>query len=102
MQPIISNQKDELKRICKSLKVKRLYVFGSAVSGNFRDDSDLDFLISFNDNLSPEEYSDNFFSLHYKLRELFNRKVDIITEPSLSNPYLIESINETKSLIYGS
>ncbi len=102
MQSIIINQQDELKRICKSLKVKRLYVFGSAVSGNFRDDSDLDFLISFIDNLPPEEYADNFFSLHYKLRELFNRKVDIITEHTLSNPYLIESINETKSLIYES
>ena len=75
-------------------------VFGSAVSGDFNEDSDIDMLISFSDNLSVEEYTENYFTLHYKLRELFNREIDIVTERSLSNPYFIKSINKTKSLIY--
>jgi len=30
-----------------------------------------------------------------------SREVDIIEEKTLSNPYLIESINKSKILIYG-
>ncbi|MDG5800774.1 nucleotidyltransferase domain-containing protein [Marinilabiliaceae bacterium ANBcel2] len=100
MNTILDNKKNDLIHLCQQLKIKRLYAFGSVVSGNFKDDSDIDFLISFSDNLSHEEYADNYFSLHYKLRELFNREIDIVTERTLSNPYFIESINETKSLIY--
>jgi len=100
MNKILDNKKDEIIRLCQQLKIKKLYAFGSVVSGNFRDDSDIDFLISFSDNLSHEEYADNYFALHYKLRELFNREIDIVTERTLSNPYFIESVNETKSLIY--
>ena len=102
MQQIIENRKEDLKALCLLLKIKRLYAFGSVVSDRFNNTSDIDFLISFEDNLSVEEYTNNYFSLHYKLRELFNREVDIVTEQTLSNPYFIESINETKELIYES
>ena len=75
-------------------------VFGSSVSGLFNKDSDIDFLISFADGLSIKQYTENYFTLQYKLRELFDREVDIVTEKSLSNPYFIDSINKTKALIY--
>jgi uncharacterized protein len=100
MQLILENRKEDLKRICKELKIKRLYAFGSVVSEKFNDKSDVDFLISFADNLTVEEYTNNYFLLHYKLRALFDREIDIVTERTLSNPYFIESINETKELIY--
>lgn len=82
------------------MKVQRLYAFGSVVSDHFREDSDIDFLIAFPNNLSIEEYTENYFALHYQLRALFHREIDIVTERTLSNPYFIESINETKELIY--
>ena len=100
MHNIIESKINDLKSICFLLKVKRLYAFGSVVSGNFNDDSDIDFLISFSETLSFEQYTDNYFNLQYRLRELFNREIDIVTESTLSNPYFIESIDETKKLIY--
>jgi predicted nucleotidyltransferase len=100
MDKELKSKQKEIQKICKDLQIKRLYAFGSSVKDQLKEGSDLDFLISFSDDLSFEEYSDNFFSLHYRLRELFNREIDIITERSLSNPYLIESINETKELFY--
>ena len=77
-----------------------MYLFGSAETAEFTNKSDIVFLISFKDNLSIEDYTNNYFALHYKLRELFNREIEIITERSLSNPYLIDSINKSKKLIY--
>lgn len=99
MQRILENRKEDLKNICQALKIKRLYAFGSVVSDKFTVNSDIDFLISFTDTLTIEEYTNNYFLLHYRLRELFNREIDIVTERTLSNPYFIESINETKELI---
>lgn len=101
MQAIIEQRKEELKNICEKLKIRRLYAFGSAVTvDRFKENSDIDFLISFDESLSPEAYSDNYFQLQYKLRELFNREIEIITERSLSNPYFMKSINRNKVLLY--
>ena len=100
MQKILENKLNDVKRICLSLGVKRLYSFGSVVSDKFKEDSDIDFLISFTENLTIEQYTNNYFALQYKLRDLFEREIDIVTERTLSNPYFIESIEETKELIY--
>ncbi|MDO6739434.1 nucleotidyltransferase family protein [Wenyingzhuangia sp. 2_MG-2023] len=100
IQKLLSNKINELRNICSLLKVKKLYAFGSVVSNQFKPESDIDFLITFDEDISVEQYTENYFSLHYKLKEIFNRKIDLVTEKSLKNPYFIESINESKELIY--
>jgi len=100
MKEIIKENKEELEKLCVELQIKRLYSFGSVETDKFSNESDIDFLISFKDNISIEDYTNNYFILHYKLRELFNREIDIITERTLSNPYFIESIIKSKQLIY--
>jgi len=99
MKRIIEEKIDTLKDLCKTYDVKTMHVFGSACTDNFNDKSDIDILISFKD-ISIEKYTDNYFDLHYKLEKLFDRNIDLLTENSLSNPYLIESIDETKQLLY--
>ena len=76
-----------------------MYVFGSVCTNRFNDRSDIDFLISF-DNLSIEQYTDNYFELYYQLQRLFGRKIDLLTDKSLSNPYFIESVEASKQQIY--
>ncbi|WP_243739443.1 nucleotidyltransferase family protein [Flavicella sediminum] len=83
IQKLLSSKINELRNICSSLKVKKLYAFGSVVSNQFKPESDIDFLITFDDNISVEQYTENYFSLHYKLKEIFNRKIDLVTEKSL-------------------
>lgn len=46
------------------------------------------------------EYSDNYFNLLFRLRDFLGREVDLISETSLKNPYLIRSVNRTKQIIY--
>jgi len=99
MQVIIKDKLEELKKMCQDYDVKTMHVFGSACTENFNEKSDIDILISFKD-ISIEKYTDNYFDLHYKLEELFGRKIDLLTENSLSNPYFIKSIEETKQLLY--
>ena len=99
MQNLIETYKNELKSLCEKYDVKIMYVFVSAVTSDFSESSDVDILISFKD-ISFEKYTDNYFELHDALVNLFQRKVDLITERSLSNPYFIESIEKTKQLLY--
>jgi predicted nucleotidyltransferase len=102
MQALIENKKEAIQQICRMYGVKKLYAFGSVVSDRFRTDSDVDFLISFIDSLSIDDYTNNYFTLHYKLQELLQRDIDLVTERTLSNPSFIESINSSKELIYES
>ena len=99
MKSIIKEKISALQELCKTYDVKTMYVFGSVCTDHFDDNSDIDILISFKE-ISIERYTDNFFNLHYKLEELFNRKIDLLTENSLSNPYFIASVEETKQLLY--
>jgi uncharacterized protein len=99
MNKIVSDKLEDLKRLCVTYNVKTMYVFGSVCTDNFNENSDIDILISF-DNLAPEQYADNYFELHYKLQDLFGRRIDLLTVNSLSNPYFIKSVNQTKKLVY--
>lgn len=101
MNQIIQKQLEALKKLCKDYRVKSLYVFGSVLTPHFREDSDIDFLIDFESDVSIEEYTDNYFSLQRKLSELFKRKIDLVTHRSLSNPFFIADVERSKQLLYG-
>ena len=99
MQKIVSDNIDHLRALCIRYNVESLYAFGSVCTDSFNESSDIDLLISFK-TMDYGDYADTYFELAEKLERLFNRPVDLLTDKSLSNPYLIESINQTKKPIY--
>ncbi len=99
MNKIISENINKIIEYCKKYKVKELYAIGSVVTENFTAESDIDLLIKF-DNITIEEYTDNYFTLHKLFEKIFNRKIDLITDKSLNNPFFIKSIEKTKQLLY--
>lgn len=80
----------------RSYGVEQAYVFGSAASCTMSADSDVDFLIRFRANMEFETYGNNYFNLMYALQDLLKKNVELVAEETLSNPYLIESINGNK------
>jgi len=82
-------------------KVLKAYIFGSALTDKYSSESDIDFLIKFQEGLNPLEKGELWWSLHDTLRQHFNREIDIVTENSLKNPYFIKELEKTKHLIYG-
>ena len=99
MHALIKNKLEELTSLCEKYDVENMYIFGSAVTSDFNSESDIDFLINFKD-ISVEKYTDNYFELRAQLELMFNRKIDLVTERSLSNPYLIQQIKKNKQLLY--
>jgi predicted nucleotidyltransferase len=100
MNQLLIKNIEKLKSLCREYKVKRMFVFGSVNTSSFSPKSDIDFLIAFEDNLDFAEYTDNYFALQYALRDMFGREIDLITERSLNNPYFIQSVEQSKQLIY--
>lgn len=99
MHNIFRNNIHAIKKICKAYKVKSLSAFGSVCSSRFKEDSDIDLLVSF-EVMDHEEYADNYFLVADEFEKLFKRPVDLVTENSLSNPYFIKSVNSSRQLIY--
>jgi predicted nucleotidyltransferase len=97
----LENYQMGLKQLCdKNKVVKKLYFFGSALTPRFdATSSDIDVLIETED-IIPEEKGENLIAIWDDLEKLFNRKVDLLTENSLSNPFLKKEIEQTRKLIY--
>jgi len=89
----------EIRNICVELQLKRLDLFGSAITDNFGPNSDLDVIVEFkkNDDLN---HFDSYFLLKERLQNIFHRPIDIIIDGSVKNPYLKESIAQTRVNIY--
>lgn len=85
----------------KKHKIKNAYIFGSAVTDKFNNDSDVDFLVNLQDGLNPVDAGGHLWELEYELKDLLHRDIDLLTERSLKNPYFISEINATKVAIYG-
>jgi len=96
----ILKKKNDFSELCKNHKVKYLYAFGSCISEIFDyEKSDIDLLVEIDDP-DPLERGEKLISFWDMLESFFNRKVDLLTDSSLRNPYLRKSIDSTKVLIY--
>jgi uncharacterized protein len=97
---IIDKKKDKLLALCGKHNVDNLFVFGSVLNNRFRKSSDIDFIVNFK-NVSLYDYADNYYSLKSALETLFKKKIDLLEDSAIKNPYLRESIDSSKQLIYG-
>jgi len=96
---ILKNKKD-FTILCKTHKVKYLYAFGSSVTERFDSNrSDIDLLVEI-DSKDPIDRGEKLISLWDLFEIYFRRKVDLLTDSSIRNPFLRKSIDSTKVLIY--
>ena len=100
MNTIIENNKSSIDKLCIENRIEKLYVFGSVLNENFNENSDIDFLVKFNENIPLLEYADNYFELLFGFEDLFSKNIDLISEKSLKKPYFIAEVNKTKKLVY--
>jgi predicted nucleotidyltransferase len=93
--------KTGLADICNGNQViKKMYIFGSALTPRFdKKTSDIDILVETTD-IQPEEKGEKLMLLWDSLEELFKRRIDLLTDNSLQNPFLKKEIQRTRKLIY--
>lgn len=98
---LIDSNIDNVRTLCKLHKVQRLFVFGSVLSDRFQNDSDIDLIVDFQ-GVELYDYADNYFDFKESLENLFKREVDLLEDKAIRNPYLRQSIDSSKQLVYGS
>ena len=102
MRPFVKNRLPQMIALLKKHHITQAYLFGSITTDKFNRKSDVDVLVSIDETLDPIIQGDHLILLWDELEILFGRKVDLLTERSLNNPFFIQSINQNKQLIYES
>lgn len=98
---IVEKNIHDIERLCQKHNVAILFVFGSILTDNFKKSSDIDFLVDFK-GVDIYHYADNYFELKESLEKLLQRQVDLLEDKVIVNPYLRQSIDSSKKLVYGS
>lgn len=100
MLDLIETNRPTLEALCRTHRVARLELFGSAAEGGFDPGrSDLDFLVEFQ-RADDMNAADQYFGLLESLEKLFARRVDLVCAKAMRNPYFIRSVNRTRTLLY--
>ena len=99
--PFLEQRLEQLADLCTKHSVSRLYAFGSIVSGNFDEaTSDIDLQVVLLPIDDPIEKGTILLELWDALEKLFERKVDLLTDQPIKNPFFSKSVEETKILVY--
>ena len=95
----INHKVDEIKEICKNYRVNAVYVFGSVLTENFSDQSDIDLVVDFERKDFHGSF-DKFMNFKADMEDLFQRRVDLISRKTIRNEILKSEIDSSKVQIY--
>ena len=97
---LINSHINQINDLCSTYNVRRLFAFGSVLTDNFDEQSDVDLIVDFDKN-AVKDYFLNYFDFKYALENVLGRQVDLLEEQPIRNSYLRKSIENTKTLIFG-
>lgn len=96
--PRLTVPRDRIADLCRRWKVAELSFFGSVLRDDFRPDSDVDVLVTF----EPDgEWSLlDLVTMKQELESLLGRRVDLVEEAALRNPFRRSAIQQSKHQVY--
>jgi len=99
MSANINLKKEQTHQLCKKFNVKELYLFGSATTNDFSEESDLDFIVNF-DRQGFEGAFDQFIDFKHELEQIYGRPVDLYHHKKFRNPIFQQEVERSKELLY--
>lgn len=102
MISMVKERREELRQLCIKHHIGRLESFDSNSAGiGDSSENGLGFLVEIRvgDN-DYGAYADAYFGLLEDLGDLFDRPVDLVTERAIKNSFLLDTVNQTRKLIY--
>lgn len=98
---MIEMNMDKIVALCKKYKVAKLWVFGSILTPRFNDESDVDFIVDFDEKqIELLDYADNFFDFIHEIEDVVGRKVDMVVNKSIKNRFFRAEVDETRKLLW--
>ena len=99
MIPLVSDNLTQIAALCRQYRIQSLDLFGSAVSGAFDPEtSDIDLICDLGE--YEPGVSHRFFDFAEALEALFERKVDLLTEVQIQNPYFRYAVDRQRINIH--
>lgn len=99
MIALIADNLEAIRTLCRKHGVRNLDLFGSAATGSFNPaSSDLDFVVDLGE-YTPGT-ADRYLDLITDLEELLGTPVEMVTAPSITNPYFRQTVNEQRMKVY--
>jgi len=89
---------DRIADFCRRWKITEFALFGSVLRDDFRPDSDVDVLVSFQPGPVGSLYE--WVDMIEELKEIFGREVDLVERKCLRNPFRRHEIFRTCKVIY--
>ncbi|HPB83966.1 MAG TPA: nucleotidyltransferase domain-containing protein [Spirochaetota bacterium] len=96
MRRIIEKNLQTIRKILTENRVKQAYLFGSSSGTGYTGDSDVDIVISFEENLDPLVRGEMWWNIYFGLEDVLKLPIDLIAADTVHNPYLKKSIEESK------
>lgn len=84
-------KKDKILETVKNINGSQVKVFGSTVKGSVTKNSDIDFLVKFNENASLFD----LIEIKLELEELLGEKVDVVSENGLKDNEIGKDIRKS-------
>jgi len=100
MVALTDEQLEQIRAACVKYGVQRLWLFGSAATGQFDPEkSDYDFLVEFG-RVEGLRVADQYFGFQFFLEDYLHRAVDLVTKRSIRNHYFGKRVEESKVELY--
>ena len=96
--PHLTIDRGRLADFCRKWRVTELSFFGSVLRDDFRPDSDVDVLVSFEPNAGWTLL--DLVSMQQEVADVLGRSVDLVEEAALRNPYRRSAILKSKQVVY--
>jgi predicted nucleotidyltransferase len=89
---------EDVVHLCKKYYINELSIFGSSIRDDFKENSDIDILVSFNKDSKITLF--DIMNLEKEFSELLDREVDIVEKEALKNPIRKDKILSSREIIY--
>ncbi len=87
-----------LENFCKRWGITEFAVFGSVLRDDFRTDSDIDVLVTFQEDTEISLF--DIVKIKYELESFFGREVDVVEKKAIKNPYRRKNIFSNMEVLY--
>lgn len=98
MSPKIHIDREKIAAFCRKWKVTEFSLFGSVLREDFRSDSDVDVLVSFEQGAGWSLF--DIVEMQDELQTIMGRDVDLVEKGAVRNPFRRHSIMTNREVLY--
>jgi uncharacterized protein len=98
---VVAEHLQDIQALCREYGVKRLELFGSALTSRFDPEtSDIDLLVEYPPGHDLGPWAGQHTGLAERLEDVLGRPVDLVMVGAVRKPRFIEAIRDNRRLLY--